>query len=95
MADFICSRLGTIPVMYKYTILYLVACIGNANLAHAQDSDSPSPNIIIIFTDDQGYADVGVYGAKGFTTPNLDQMATDGIRFTEFYVAQPVCSASR
>jgi arylsulfatase A-like enzyme len=56
---------------------------------------SPPPNIVIIFTDDQGYADVGVYGAQGYTTPNLDRMAAEGMRFTDFYVAQPVCSASR
>ena len=53
------------------------------------------PNIIIIFTDDQGYADVGTFGAKGFRTPNLDQMARDGIQFTSFHAAQAVCSASR
>ncbi|MCH8822747.1 MAG: sulfatase [Planctomycetes bacterium] len=81
--------------MNKNIFLFFVVCIGNANLSLAQNSDSTAPNIVIIFTDDQGYADVGVYGAKGFNTPNLDQMATDGIRFTDFYVAQPVCSASR
>ena len=59
----------------------------------AQKSDLP--NIIIIFTDDQGYGDLGCYGADGFETPNLDQMAKDGIRFTDFYVSQAVCSASR
>ena len=53
------------------------------------------PNIVIIFTDDQGYGDVGVYGATGFETPNIDRMAGEGIRFDSFYVAQPVCSASR
>ena len=58
-------------------------------------ADEKKPNIVIIFTDDQGYADVGVFGAKGFTTPNLDLMAAEGRRFTDFHVAQPVCSASR
>lgn len=53
------------------------------------------PNVVVIFTDDQGYGDVGVYGAKGYTTPNLDQLARDGTRFTNFHVAQAVCSASR
>lgn len=53
------------------------------------------PNIIIIFTDDQGYQDVGVFGAEGFETPHLDQMAAEGVRFTDFYAAQAVCSASR
>ena len=53
------------------------------------------PNIVVMFTDDQGYGDVGVYGAKGFETPNMDRLAREGVRFTSFYVAQPVCSASR
>lgn len=53
------------------------------------------PNIVIIYTDDQGYADVGVFGAKGFTTPNLDRLAAQGRIFRNFHVAQPVCSASR
>jgi arylsulfatase len=53
------------------------------------------PNIVIIFTDDQGYADVGVFGARAFKTPSLDRMAREGIRLTDFHVAQAVCSASR
>lgn len=53
------------------------------------------PNFIIIFTDDQGYADVGCFGAKGFETPNLDRMAAQGTRFTDFYVAAPSCTPSR
>src|SRR5215218_43563 len=53
------------------------------------------PNIVLIFCDDLGYGDLGCYGAKGYTTPNLDQMAKEGVRFTDFYVAQAVCSASR
>lgn len=57
-------------------------------------SDRP-PNIVIIFTDDQGYADIGCFGAEGFETPNLDRMAAEGRKFTNFHVAQPVCSASR
>jgi arylsulfatase len=53
------------------------------------------PNIVIILTDDQGYADVGCFGGQGIRTPNLDRMAVEGMRFTDFYVAQAVCSASR
>jgi arylsulfatase len=53
------------------------------------------PNVVIVLTDDQGYADVGVFGAQGFTTPNLDRMAGDGIELTNFYVAAPICSPSR
>jgi arylsulfatase len=50
---------------------------------------------VVILTDDQGYSDVGVFGAKGYTTPNLDRLARDGTQFTNFHVAQAVCSASR
>ena len=54
-----------------------------------------SPNIVIVFVDDMGYGDLGCYGAKRWATPNLDRMAKEGVKFTDFYVAQPVCSASR
>ncbi len=53
------------------------------------------PNAILIFTDDQGYNDVGVFGADDIATPHLDQMAADGLKLTNFYSAQAVCSASR
>jgi arylsulfatase A-like enzyme len=53
------------------------------------------PNLVIIFTDDQGYADVGVFGAKGFSTPHLDRLAAEGRVFRNFHVAQAVCTASR
>lgn len=53
------------------------------------------PNVILVFTDDQGYADVGHGGAVGFTTPHIDRMAAEGIRFTDFLVAASACSPSR
>ena len=56
---------------------------------------SEQPNVIIIFTDDQGYADLGSYGSDSIKTPNLDALAHSGIRFTDFYVSNSVCSASR
>jgi arylsulfatase A-like enzyme len=52
------------------------------------------PNLIVILTDDQGYSDIGCYGAKDFSTPNIDKMAEEGIRFTSFYAA-PTCSPAR
>jgi len=60
-----------------------------------KEQESVSPNIIVILTDDQGYADLGCYGAKGFETPNLDSLASQGIRFTDFYVAATNSSPSR
>jgi arylsulfatase len=64
-------------------------------VAHPLHSAERLPNIVIIFCDDLGYADVGCFGAKGYTTPHLDRMATQGVRFTNFHVTQAVCSASR
>lgn len=63
-------------------------------MAQTAKVDRP-PNILIVFVDDMGYADLGCFGAKGHETPHLDRMAKEGTRFTDFYVAQPVCSASR
>jgi arylsulfatase A len=53
------------------------------------------PNVIIIFTDDQGIGDLGVYGAGDIITPNMDALARSGVRFTQFYAGSPVCSPSR
>ena len=53
------------------------------------------PNIVIIYADDLGYGDLGCYGARPSATPNIDRLAAEGARFTDFYSAQPVCSASR
>lgn len=53
------------------------------------------PNIVIILADDMGYADLASFGAKDILTPNLDRLAKQGRRFTDFHVVQPVCSASR
>lgn len=60
-----------------------------------KEEKSQLPNIVIIFVDDQGYSDLGCYGARGFETPNIDRMADEGIKFTSFYVSEAVCSASR
>lgn len=68
---------------------------GSMNIWGCTNKRNRPPNIIIIFIDDQGYADVGCYGVRGFETPNLDQMANEGMKFTNFYVSQAVCSASR
>lgn len=54
-----------------------------------------SPNIVLIFTDDQGYQDIGCFGSPKIRTPHLDKMAIEGMRFTNFYSANSVCSPSR
>ena len=80
--------------MKKYFILTLLAVLF-VTCNQTQKQNFEKPNVIIVFIDDEGYGDVGCYGATGYETPNLDQMANRGMRFTNFYSAQPVCSASR
>ncbi|MCA9138081.1 MAG: sulfatase [Planctomycetales bacterium] len=58
-------------------------------------SAEPPPNVVIIFIDDMGYADIHPFGDTGHPTPNLDRMAAEGRRFTDFCVSSAVCSASR
>ena len=53
------------------------------------------PNLIFILIDDQGYYDLGCYGGTEFDTPRIDRMAREGIRFTDYYAAAPICSPSR
>ena len=69
----------------------LLIALSLAVTIHAAET----PNIVFIVADDMGYADLGTQGAKGFKTPHLDQLAAEGTRFTHFYVAQAVCTASR
>ncbi len=67
-------------------------------IAISRESSRPKdqlPNIVIIFADDQGYGDLGCFGATGFKTPNIDRLAKQGMKFTNFYVSQAVCGASR
>lgn len=60
----------------------------------AAEDVGPPPNVVLLFADDLGFGDLGCYGGSN-STPNLDRLAREGIRFTDFYVAQAVCSASR
>jgi len=73
-------------------IFSITACL---NLPIESETGNTSPNFIIIFTDDQGYGDVGCFGHPTIKTPNLDKMAAEGQRWTNFYVAAPVCTPSR
>ena len=60
----------------------------------AQAIANDKPNIVIVFTDDQGYGDLGCFGSETLRTPCIDQLAGEGTRFTSFY-AQVVCGPSR
>jgi len=70
--------------------LFTALCLSNLN-GQAQQR----PNIVFILADDLGYGDVGVYGQQKILTPNIDELAREGTRFTDFYAGAPVCSPSR
>jgi arylsulfatase A-like enzyme len=72
-------------------LLFLIFVLGRASAAFA----AQPPNIIFFLTDDMGYGDTACYGGRFAPTPNIDEMAREGTRFTQFYVASPVCSPSR
>jgi uncharacterized sulfatase len=59
------------------------------------DKNAPRPNVIIIYCDDLGYGDLGCYGASAIRTPNVDRLANDGVRFTDYYACSAVCAPSR
>ncbi len=77
-------------------LVYLIVLIAiNSCAKKNEQKNKQRPNIILFFTDDQGYADIGCFGATGFETPNLDKMAEEGTMFTDFYVSAPTCTPSR
>src|ERR1051326_4706696 len=77
-------------MLNRRRFLGTMAAAAAAPLARA----AAPPNIVFIYADDLGYGDLGCYGSQ-IRTPNLDRMAADGVRFTQFYSANPVCSPSR
>lgn len=77
--------------MNRFVILLVFLSVSVANLA-GQD---PRPNVIVIYSDDQGSLDLNCYGSTDLDTPNLDRLATQGVRFTQMYSPSAICSASR
>jgi arylsulfatase A-like enzyme len=73
------------------TLILVLACSCAAALAE----DAQPPNILLIVSDDQGYRDLGCYGSEEVKTPNLDRLAEQGVRLTQFYVTWPACTPSR
>jgi arylsulfatase A len=78
--------------MPRCLLIALLAALSATRFASAAERP---PNFVLIYCDDLGYADIGPFGAKGYSTPNLDRMAAEGMKFTDFHTAAAVCSASR
>lgn len=82
-------------------ILKIIICIVVAGMINSCGSSQESleagiiPNIVLIYADDLGYGDVGAYGATQIKTPNMDQLASEGVRFTQGYASSATCSPSR
>lgn len=77
----------------RHHLLILALMISASGLIQAEEQ-SKRPNFVIIFTDDQGYQDLGCFGSPDIATPNIDRMAAEGTRYTSFY-AQTICGPSR
>ncbi len=85
----------TVRVLLCTAILVASTLTRTRSSAAADSSDNAPPNIVVIFADDLGYGDLGCFGHPTIRTPNLNRMADEGMRFTQFYSAAPVCTPSR
>ena len=74
------------------TVAALTAAVSSVS---AVDFGAIQPNVILVFIDDMGWADLSCFGSRDATTPNIDRMASEGIAFEQFYVNSPICSPSR
>ncbi|MGV3558928.1 arylsulfatase [Larkinella arboricola] len=80
---------------YFFHFLVLLALSSVANAQNRSNATAQRPNIIFILADDLGYGDIGVNGQKLIKTPNIDRLAAEGVRFTQFYAGTSVCAPSR
>ncbi|MGD1891706.1 MAG: sulfatase [Cyclobacteriaceae bacterium] len=77
------------------SLLFAISCNTSQEQEQEQTSSERSPNFVIVFADDLGYGDLGTFGHPTIKTPNLDRMAVEGQKWTNFYVAASVCTPSR
>jgi arylsulfatase A-like enzyme len=85
-----------IQILGIVTVAVLASAGCNPNTSQRRgETPAERPNFIVILTDDQGYGDLGSYGSESLSTPHIDRMAAEGLRFTSFYMAGSVCTPSR
>ena len=90
-----CTRRGFLKAAGFGAVALAVSPACGAPSATDRGDTAGPPNVVLIFMDDQGYQDVGCFGSPNIRTPNLDRMADEGMRFTDFYSAASICSPSR
>lgn len=83
-----------LPLHYLVSVAICAAMINGAAVAVAKSSTT-HPNIVVVLIDDMGWGDFSCFGNKSAKTPNIDQLASEGLRFEQFYVNSPICSPSR
>ena len=92
IADFIKDHIGNATCL---CVVPFALSLGFCSLAVAQQVLATQPNVVLIMADDLGYSDVGSYGATDVQTPNIDSLAREGVRLTDFYSNGPTCSPTR
>src|ERR1700732_4157605 len=90
------GALTEMRIMSRWSSLVWAVSVGAVLLPAAVASAEPRrPNIVFVLVDDVGYGDLGCTGATDIHTPHIDRLATEGVRFTDFYANAPVCTPSR
>ena len=80
---------------FRLSLLVAAVCFGGSRAERCDADNVPPPNIVLIFMDDMGYADINPFGDNPYRTPHLNRLAAEGRTFTDFVVSSAVCSASR
>jgi arylsulfatase A-like enzyme len=89
------TRLPSLPPLRRWPLL-LLALLATAAAPHPSEAaDAKRPNVVLIYIDDLGYGDLGVYGCTDIPTPNIDRLAAEGVRCTASYITNPPCCPSR
>ena len=84
-------RTRLLSTLWLMTLTMVTACTPTTD----PDADTAEPNVILFLVDDMGWSDLGVYGSEFYDTPNIDALASGGVRFTSAYAAGHVCSPTR
>lgn len=86
------NRISPLAFGFKFLIALFAAVVGMPDTGRAAGTP---PNVVIVFIDDLGWGDLSCFGNRDASTPNIDRLAAEGIRFSQFYVNSPICSPSR